>query len=160
MRLTFELAPDRDGRWSARVSDMPESQATGSTAEEAAARAKAKALEVLARRLSSGAVESIDVDEVTFVSKDLVPPSLPAYIEAAIQEAVIERLEDGSFSGQTPPCAGVVAFGRDRLECVRELRSVLEDWVVTGLKLGHALPVIGGIRLHDQAKATKPVGAL
>jgi hypothetical protein len=30
-------------------------------------------------------------------------------------------------------------------DCRVELRSVLEDWILVGLKLGHTLPVIAGI---------------
>jgi len=30
-------------------------------------------------------------------------------------------------------------------ECEDELRSVLEDWVLVGLKLGHDLPIPNGV---------------
>ncbi|HUM67717.1 MAG TPA: type II toxin-antitoxin system HicB family antitoxin, partial [Chloroflexota bacterium] len=31
-----------------------------------------------------------------------------------------------------------------------ELRSVLEDWLLVGLKLGHPLPVLAGIDLNQE----------
>jgi predicted RNase H-like HicB family nuclease len=160
MQLSFVLRPERDGRWSAKVVDLPETRAFGSTPEEATARAKAQALEVLAQRLSTGAIESLDVAEITFVPNEAAPSELAAYVEAAMKEAVIESLEDGTFVGRIPPCPGVIAFAGDPVGCGLELRSALQDWVASGLKLGHELPVIGGIRLHDRSKSTDPVGAL
>ncbi len=62
-------------------------------------------------------------------------------------QAVYDKLEDGTFAGRIPLCAGVVAFGLTLQECEAELRSTLEDWILVGLKLGHPLPVIGGIDL-------------
>ena len=43
-----------------------------------------------------------------------------------------------------------IAFGNTFAECQIELRSTLEDWVLVGLKLGHALPVIAGIDLNQE----------
>lgn len=65
---------------------------------------------------------------------------LSEYIAQATAEAVYDKLEDGTFSGRIPSCKGVVAFGDTLRECEEELRSTLEDWVLVGLKLGHALP--------------------
>ena len=42
---------------------------------------------------------------------------------------------------------GVIAFGMSLQQCEAELRSTLEDWILVGIKLGHALPVIRGIDL-------------
>jgi predicted RNase H-like HicB family nuclease len=70
---------------------------------------------------------------------------LSEYIENALEKAEYEKLGDGSYSGSIPPCPGVIAFAGTLRECERELRSVLEDWLLLGLKLGHVLPVVGGI---------------
>jgi predicted RNase H-like HicB family nuclease len=70
-----------------------------------------------------------------------------AYIESALDQADYETLEDGSYAGSIPACPGVIAFANSLRECERDLQSVLEDWLLLGLKLGHALPVIGGINL-------------
>jgi len=53
-----------------------------------------------------------------------------------------ERLEDGSYAGTVHECPGVVAFGADLSSCHDALRSVLEDWVLVGLKLGHTISAI------------------
>jgi predicted RNase H-like HicB family nuclease len=73
---------------------------------------------------------------------------LTAYIEAALDLAAYDKLEDGSFAGEIPPLAGVIAFAPSLRECERELRSVLEDWILVGLRMGHRLPPLAGIRLN------------
>ncbi len=72
---------------------------------------------------------------------------LSSYIEEALAEAVYDKLEDASFAGRIPLCPGVVSFGATLVACERELRSTLEDWILVGLQLGHALPVLAGIDL-------------
>ena len=42
----------------------------------------------------------------------------------------------------------MIAFAGSLRECERELQSVLEDWLLLGLRLGHRLPVIGEIDLN------------
>jgi len=73
---------------------------------------------------------------------------LTAYIEAALEVARYDKLEDGSFSGEIPKLKRIVAFAKSLRECENELRSTLEDWILVGLRLGHKLPVIGGIDLN------------
>lgn len=75
---------------------------------------------------------------------------LSEYVEQAMSHAVYDKLDDGTFAGRIPECKGVVAFGTTLRECEDELRSTLEDWIVVGLKLGHALPVIGNIDLNKE----------
>lgn len=75
---------------------------------------------------------------------------LSEYVENAISEALYDKLEDGAFSGVIPSCKGVIAFGNTLRECEEELRSVLEDWILVGLKLRHILPVINGIDLNRE----------
>ena len=73
---------------------------------------------------------------------------LTDYIQQAMAQAVYEDLGDGTFGGTIPPCWGVIAFGDTVAECKEELRSVLEDWMLVGMKLGHKLPVVSGIDLN------------
>ncbi len=73
---------------------------------------------------------------------------LSEYIAQAMAQAIYDKLEDGTFTGRIPPCKGVIAFGATLRECEDELHSTLEDWALVGLKLGHPLPVIGGIDLN------------
>ena len=74
---------------------------------------------------------------------------LTDYIRAAMHQARYEILEDdGSFYGEIPDCQGVWA-NADTLEACRdELEEVLEEWILLGVRLGHSLPVIGGIDLN------------
>lgn len=74
--------------------------------------------------------------------------TLTDYIYHALACAEYDKLADGSFAGRIPKCRGVVAFAKSLRECEEELRSVLEDWIVAGLKLRHHLPVIDGISLN------------
>jgi predicted RNase H-like HicB family nuclease len=84
---------------------------------------------------------------------------LTDYVEAALTRGVVEKLEDGSYGGRIPGCAGVVAFGSTLQECQDSLRSTLEDWILLGLKLGHPLPVIAEIDLNKEPQR-EPVDAL
>ena len=62
---------------------------------------------------------------------------ITAYIEAALELARYDKLEDSSFAGKIPKLKGVAAFGKSLRECEGELRSTFEDWILVGLKLGH-----------------------
>ena len=58
---------------------------------------------------------------------------LSDYLEQAMEVAVYDKLDDGTFAGRIPPCKGVLAFGTTLKECERLLRSTLEDWLLLGL---------------------------
>ena len=75
---------------------------------------------------------------------------LSDYLERAMEVAVYDKLDDGTFAGRIPPCKGVLAFGTTLRECERLLRSTLEDWLLLGLRLGHTLPVLSGINLNKE----------
>jgi predicted RNase H-like HicB family nuclease len=81
------------------------------------------------------------------------------YIEHALAHAEYDKLEDGSFAGRIPECKGVIAFGSTLRDCQNELRSALEDWLLVGFRLGHALPVVDGIDLNEETDR-EPVDAL
>lgn len=73
---------------------------------------------------------------------------LPEYINQAMRLAKIERLPDGSYYGEIAGFSGVWANANTLEECRNELQSVLEDWLVLGLRLGHPLPEVEGMRLE------------
>lgn len=73
---------------------------------------------------------------------------LTEYMSQVMNQAIYDKLDDGSFSGRIPSCKGVIAFGETLRVCEDELRSTLEDWILVGLKLGHTLPVVAGIDLN------------
>ena len=69
------------------------------------------------------------------------------YIQSAMRQARYDILEDGTFYGEIPGFQGVWA-NEDSLELCREqLQSVLEGWILLGLRMGHSFPVVGGMRL-------------
>ncbi|MCX7871254.1 MAG: type II toxin-antitoxin system HicB family antitoxin [bacterium] len=72
------------------------------------------------------------------------------YVRQAMEKAVYDKLEDGTFVGYIPICTGVVAFGSTLMECENNLRSTLEEWIWLGLKMKHKLPVIDGIDLNKE----------
>ena len=77
---------------------------------------------------------------------------LTEYIEQAMSLASYDKLEDGTYAGRIPTCHGVIAFGSTLRQCEDELRSVFEDWILLGLKLGHPLPVIAEIDLNREVR--------
>ncbi len=72
------------------------------------------------------------------------------YFDRALAQAEYDKLEDGTFFGRIPACKGVVTFAATLRECEDQLRSVLEDWVLVGLKLGHDLPILSNINLNGK----------
>jgi len=70
------------------------------------------------------------------------------YIARAMRHAHYELMENGRFYGSIPECQGCWAEAGTLEECREELQSTLEDWLLLGLQMGHALPVIDGIDLN------------
>jgi len=79
---------------------------------------------------------------------------LTAYINAALRKARYEILPEGEgYFGSIEGLQGVWAQA-DTLEvCREELREVLEEWIVVGLRMSHPLPSIEGINLTIQEVA-------
>ncbi len=76
---------------------------------------------------------------------------LTAYIHAAMHHAHYELLPDEEgFYGEVEDLPGVWAQARTLEVCREELQSVLEGWLLLGLRLGHHLPVIDAIDLNIQ----------
>lgn len=78
---------------------------------------------------------------------------LTRYIDAAMRHIEIEENEEGDlypdqrFIGTIPPCQGVIGIGSTREECRHDTQESLEGWIILGLQLNEALPVIDGINL-------------
>ncbi len=74
---------------------------------------------------------------------------LTKYIDAAMHHAKYEILpEDRTIYGEIPITPGVWA-NADTLEaCREELREVLEDWLLLGIRRQIAIPVVDGIDLN------------
>lgn len=69
---------------------------------------------------------------------------LSIYITKAISEALYEKIDDNEYAGKIPSCWSVITFAPTLEECKEELLSVLEDWILVGLRFGHPLPVVFG----------------
>jgi predicted RNase H-like HicB family nuclease len=72
---------------------------------------------------------------------------LITYIQNAMRLAKYEILEDGQYYGEIPGFQGVWAQADNLETCREELQSGLEDWLVLGLRMGHKIPSVAGIRL-------------
>ena len=79
---------------------------------------------------------------------------LTAYINAALRKAHYEILPEGEgYFGTIDDLAGVWAQANTLEACREELREVLEEWILVGLKMGHALPALDGVTLAIQEVA-------
>lgn len=83
------------------------------------------------------------------------------YVEQAMEKAVYEKLRDGTFWGQIEACKGVVAGGRTLAQCQRELREVLDGWLIVKLRHGDQIPTIARINLNQprHAQMSRPLHA-
>ncbi len=71
---------------------------------------------------------------------------LTDYIEAAMKAARYEILpDDKSYYGEIPGFPGVYANAPTLEECRRELKEVLEDWILLGISRHSVLPLVDGI---------------
>jgi len=67
------------------------------------------------------------------------------YIAAALEQAEYEIIDDPEpYYAHVPGLPGVWATGKTFEECRRELISTIEGWIVLGLRMGQAIPSIGG----------------
>jgi len=79
---------------------------------------------------------------------------LTAYINAALRKARYEILPEAEgYFGAIEGLQGVWAQAETLEACREELREVLEEWIVLGLKLGHSLPTIDGVSLASEEVA-------
>jgi predicted RNase H-like HicB family nuclease len=71
------------------------------------------------------------------------------YLQAAMSQARFKRIDNPEpIFGEIPPCPGVWATGETEEDCRRTLEEALEDWVLLGIRLGHSLPEINGVRIE------------
>lgn len=75
-------------------------------------------------------------------------------------KAIYEKLEDGTYWGEIPECPRTNACKSTLKECRKELRSVLEDWILLSLHDGDELPVIDGIDLNKRSLDGRKVASL
>ena len=73
---------------------------------------------------------------------------LTEYLDEAIRQVRFETTEQGRIFATLPGAPGVWAEAADRAGCVKELREVLEEWLILSLKRGETLPVFGQLDLN------------
>ena len=73
-----------------------------------------------------------------------IPDMFSEYIQAALARAKYEPIEKGDYCATVPGLRGVIATGETIEECRRDLIEVLEGWIALRLRLGMAIPPIGG----------------
>lgn len=76
---------------------------------------------------------------------------LTDWLNAAMETAEYEQMEDGNWFGHVTAIQGVWASEPTREETEKELRSVLEDWLLLSFQSGDPIPVINGIELKSRA---------
>ena len=84
-----------------------------------------------------------------------VPPAdiLAKYIETAMQDAdFMIFVEDGTFYGEIYGFEGVWANADTLEECRKELKEVLEGWIILGIERGHEIPVLPSMNPADLVK--------
>jgi|GEM_PF-833245 predicted RNase H-like HicB family nuclease len=79
---------------------------------------------------------------------------LTQYINAALQNATYEILEDGAYLGEIPGCPDLWAHAQSLEACRHELQEVLDEWIILGLRTGQVFPDIDGNNLHPDRPNT------
>ena len=83
---------------------------------------------------------------------------LTEYLKAAMQLAEYEDLGDEGWFRRIPGFDGVWANAVSVEDVRREMRSVLEGWILLGLRLGHHLPEVEDLQLTPALQPASYVG--
>ena len=78
---------------------------------------------------------------------------LTSYIRTAMHRATYEQLENNQYYAEIPGLDGVFATAPTLEGCRDALQSVLEGWIILGLRLGHEIPAIDGYSVEVALKA-------
>ena len=76
------------------------------------------------------------------------------YIQAALERAEYDTLEDGSYVATVPGLQGVIAVGDTFEECRKDLIEVIEEWIVARIQWGYPIPPIAD---HTIESSKEPV---
>ena len=75
---------------------------------------------------------------------------LTEYIEEALKRAKYEIIDDEEpYYGEVPELRGVWATGRTLEECRKNLKEVIEGWLVISIKKGLPIPQLGDLVVED-----------
>jgi len=78
---------------------------------------------------------------------------LTKYIQAAMNQATYEILDDATYYGEIEGFDGVYANAETLLGCQQLLQEVLEGWLILGLRLEHTIPIIDDMALLPALEA-------
>ena len=79
------------------------------------------------------------------------------YIQAALERAEYDTLEDGSYVATVAGLQGVIAVGDSFEECRKDLIEVIEEWIVARIQWGYPIPPIAG---HTIESSKEPVAVV
>ncbi|MFZ3050596.1 MAG: type II toxin-antitoxin system HicB family antitoxin [Methanothrix sp.] len=79
------------------------------------------------------------------------------YIQAALDRAEYDTLEDGSFVATVTGLQGVIAVGNSFEECRKDLIEVIEEWIVARIQWGYPIPSIAG---HTIESSKEPIAVV
>jgi predicted RNase H-like HicB family nuclease len=83
---------------------------------------------------------------------------LTEYIDAAMKRAKYKLLGNGEgYFGTIPGFKGLWANADTLRECRKELRSVLESWLIVSFRLDMNVPVVAGINLNHRKPRRRKV---
>ena len=76
---------------------------------------------------------------------------LTEYIDEALQRARYELIEDGEtpYYGEIPELPGVWASGRTLEDCRRELKEVVEGWILISVRQSLDIPRLGSAEIRE-----------
>ena len=64
---------------------------------------------------------------------------LSEYIEKKLKKARYKLLKEGSYFGEIPGLKGVWANAKNLEDCRKELKEVLEDWLLLKIRFGERI---------------------
>lgn len=56
------------------------------------------------------------------------------FVEKKLREAKYKILKDGTYFGEVPSVRGIWASARNLEDCRKELKEVLEDWILLKMR--------------------------
>ncbi len=74
------------------------------------------------------------------------------YIEAAMQGASYEKMDDGAWFASIPGFDGLWATGTTVEATRKDLYEALDGWLEVHIKAGNRVPDLDGVSLYDNLK--------
>lgn len=99
------------------------------------------------RGLALGMIAVVDKKPYTYNMA-----SMFRYLEAAMNSACYEQMEDGDWFASIPALQGLWASGHTVEAARKELLEALDGWIEVTVKSGDRIPDIDGVSLYDPLK--------